>query len=479
MPSEIPASLRRSLLAPLAARGRAEEIERRLVEAIDLGELADGEQLPAESELAAQLGVAPMTLREALAGLRRIGLVETRRGRGGGTFVRVPSDPDRARRRLADSGIDQLRDLGTMREAVAVAAARLATSAASENDVSRLMGHVRALTGAADATHRRLADSRFHIEVALMSGSLRLAKAETELQTSVRPLTWLLLDNDGAGLAVAEHERIAQAIAARDAAGAETAMRDHLQRETATLIAARVDLDRPAAPTTAVWGPRIVLERVERALLPVFALLESTCVDRIEPWLGADGPATGPDLEDWEAHVGAALADPPAPLDGMGIAWRRAFTEAPWRWSWWRRSGDGLSFLPVELDPKHPDYYDYEAAEWFTDPLAAGAPTITGPFLDLGGADDHIFTLAVPVIGPGGKALGVVGADMRVQQLEAIASPLLAALDQPAALVNADDVVVAANSARWLPATRLTLAKGDTRERGGRLGWSVVVAETL
>jgi len=469
MPSEIPASLRRSLLAPLAARGRADEIERRLVEAIDLGEFADGEQLPAESELAAQLGVAPMTLREALAGLRRSGLVETRRGRGGGTFVRVPADPDRVLRRLAANSVDQLRDLGAMHAAVATAAVRLAATAASPADVGRLAGQVDALTAAAGTGQRRLADSRFHIEVALASGSLRLAKAETELQTAVRPLTWLLLDEDGGTVAAAEHRRITDAIAAGDVTGAETAMREHLERETAALIAARVALHRAAAPLAAA-DPQLVLERVDRAILPVFAMLEAARAAHVEPWL-AEAPAVAPDLDAWQAHVATVLADPPAPLDGMGFAWRRTVADAPWRWAWWRRSGDGLAFLPVELDPEHPDFYEYEQAEWFTRPLAAGAPTITGPFLDLGGADDHIFTLAVPI---GDR--GVVGADMRVQQLEAIAAPLLASLDQPAALVNADDVIVAANSARWLPATRLAAGGGEERITGGRLGWSVVVA---
>ncbi len=221
-------------------------------------------------------------------------------------------------------------------------------------------------------------------------------------------------------------------------------MREHLRRETAGLIAARVALHRAAAPLAAA-DPRLVLERVERALVPVFAMLETARAE-IAPWLQQRGPEHPPDLERWQAHVGAVLADPPAPLDGMGIAWRRTVTDAPWRWAWWRRDGGGLAFLPVELDPEHPDFYEYEQAAWFTGPLAAGAPTITGPFLDLGGADDHIFTLAVPI-----GDHGVVGADMRVQQLEAIAAPLLASLDRPAALLNGHDVVVAANSARWLP----------------------------
>ena len=65
----------------------------RITEAIHLGLLADGEQLPVEVELARQFGVAPMTVREALAELRDQGLVETRRGRTGGSFVRRPAGP--------------------------------------------------------------------------------------------------------------------------------------------------------------------------------------------------------------------------------------------------------------------------------------------------------------------------------------------------------------------------------------------------
>ena len=68
---------------------RSEAVVRRLAGAITLGLIGDGEQLPPETELATSLRVAVVTLREALADLRRRGLVETRRGRGGGGFVRV------------------------------------------------------------------------------------------------------------------------------------------------------------------------------------------------------------------------------------------------------------------------------------------------------------------------------------------------------------------------------------------------------
>src|SRR6202041_3862909 len=82
-----------SLISPLAAAGRADEVVQRVSQAIQLGLFVDGEQLPPETEFAAQLSVSAMTLREALATLRQQGLVETKRGRTGGTFVRRPPAP--------------------------------------------------------------------------------------------------------------------------------------------------------------------------------------------------------------------------------------------------------------------------------------------------------------------------------------------------------------------------------------------------
>lgn len=54
------------------------------------GELAAGDRLPPERQLAARLGVSRMTLRQALATLERRGLVTRSIGRGGGTFVASP-----------------------------------------------------------------------------------------------------------------------------------------------------------------------------------------------------------------------------------------------------------------------------------------------------------------------------------------------------------------------------------------------------
>jgi GntR family transcriptional regulator len=61
------------------------QIEEQLAERISSRELAAGERLPPERELARGLGVSRMTVRQALASLAARGLVE--RGVGRGTFV--------------------------------------------------------------------------------------------------------------------------------------------------------------------------------------------------------------------------------------------------------------------------------------------------------------------------------------------------------------------------------------------------------
>src|SRR5262245_23743957 len=63
------------------------QIEDRVSEAIAAGDLQPGDRLPPERELAGQLGVSRMTLRQALQTLERRGLVRRTVGRHGGTFV--------------------------------------------------------------------------------------------------------------------------------------------------------------------------------------------------------------------------------------------------------------------------------------------------------------------------------------------------------------------------------------------------------
>jgi GntR family transcriptional regulator len=66
------------------------QIERWLLESISSGELAPGDRLPGERELAGRLGVSRMTLRQALATLAADGVLIRVPGRSGGAFVAEP-----------------------------------------------------------------------------------------------------------------------------------------------------------------------------------------------------------------------------------------------------------------------------------------------------------------------------------------------------------------------------------------------------
>ncbi|HLU57876.1 MAG TPA: GntR family transcriptional regulator [Pseudonocardia sp.] len=66
------------------------QIERWLMEEITAGAISAGDRLPGERELAAALRVSRMTLRQALDGLARRGVLVRTPGRSGGAFVAEP-----------------------------------------------------------------------------------------------------------------------------------------------------------------------------------------------------------------------------------------------------------------------------------------------------------------------------------------------------------------------------------------------------
>jgi GntR family transcriptional repressor for pyruvate dehydrogenase complex len=73
--------------APILFSRVSEHIERKIAESILEGNLTTGDRLPIEREMAKQFGVSLVTLREALRALEIFGLIERRKGKGGGVFV--------------------------------------------------------------------------------------------------------------------------------------------------------------------------------------------------------------------------------------------------------------------------------------------------------------------------------------------------------------------------------------------------------
>ncbi|MEC3980642.1 FadR/GntR family transcriptional regulator [Amycolatopsis sp. H20-H5] len=221
---------RSAMFAPLDQTGRAEAVTTRLMDAITLGLLTDGEHLPSEAELAGQFGVSTVTVREALVALRQHGLVETRRGRGGGSFVKAPAEPSRAswQERLRLISLSDLRDVGDHYLAVAGAAAKLAAERSSPEDIERLVlatEDIRTATG----TEASRAERQFHLEVAAAAQSPRLTHQEVQLQSERGGLLWLPFGADESQQAAyAEHRAITGAIAQADGDLARKLTEEHI-----------------------------------------------------------------------------------------------------------------------------------------------------------------------------------------------------------------------------------------------------------
>lgn len=71
----------------LKIRRATDIIENRISNMIIKGTLVSGEKLPTEKELSDQFNVSIVTIREALRGLEVSGLIEKKRGKGGGIYV--------------------------------------------------------------------------------------------------------------------------------------------------------------------------------------------------------------------------------------------------------------------------------------------------------------------------------------------------------------------------------------------------------
>lgn len=71
----------------LKIRRATDIIENRISNMILRGTIKPGEKLPTEKELSEQFDVSVVTIREALRGLEVAGLIEKKRGKGGGIYI--------------------------------------------------------------------------------------------------------------------------------------------------------------------------------------------------------------------------------------------------------------------------------------------------------------------------------------------------------------------------------------------------------
>ena len=240
---------REAVFAQLADAGRAEQVAQRLTDGIVLGVLHPGERLPSEPELARRFGVALITVREGLGILREAGLVETRRGRDGGSFV---VEGDAEHRSLITARIRalaqvELSDMAVYFGAIFGAAAERAAERAAEGDGERLTAWLAAADFGAAAS-ARTNQGGFFLEVAVLSQSARLVREQIRLQAEFGPLLLLGLDDESVRTEATAHDRaIARAVTAHRPAKAREAAGTLVRVLSEHLLAAKARIERGGA----------------------------------------------------------------------------------------------------------------------------------------------------------------------------------------------------------------------------------------
>jgi len=217
-------------LTPVARRSIVSDAREQITRLIVSGALKPGEKLPAERQLIELLGVSRPTLREGIAALTAMGILEARQGAG--TFV---SDLDPARIveplvLIVNLNSEVLRELFDVRRILESGAIQLAAEHIGDDELAelhRLLSELRAARGSLkrfmklDIEFHRTIHRASHNEllIALLESVGHLA-SESRAVTSQRPAVRTQAHRD--------HVGIVKALESRDPLAAREAMLAHL-----------------------------------------------------------------------------------------------------------------------------------------------------------------------------------------------------------------------------------------------------------
>ena len=211
-----------------------QNIHQRVVEqviaAVQSGEMAPGQKLASEIQLAAQFQISRNILREALKSLEVLGIVES--GHGRGTFISPQAQQRVAnvefiRALASDQTVSQLLETRIILEP---GLAEFAAQRRTADDLERLWATVGNMVRSYEDESR--SNALFHLTIARSSGcevpAKYLESVLKQLQysdygTFVQSLTQKHLAQE-----VAEHQKILECIVERDGKGARTLMYEHL-----------------------------------------------------------------------------------------------------------------------------------------------------------------------------------------------------------------------------------------------------------
>lgn len=194
--------------------------------------IAPGESLPSERELAATFGVGRPTIQHALRVLEADHLVQTRRGRRGGTFVSAPTEDAGAMDELMARVLRQRRELEEVlvyRRLVEPRVAREAARSRRHEDLSAMSRALQAMAGAANESDYMRHDTAFHLAIARATRNRFLLTAIEDVRLALNDAMSLLPESDTWHRRLSgEHDAIAAAVHAHDTEAAERAMDLHV-----------------------------------------------------------------------------------------------------------------------------------------------------------------------------------------------------------------------------------------------------------
>jgi GntR family transcriptional repressor for pyruvate dehydrogenase complex len=200
-------------------------------EMIVRGELRAGQRLPAERDLAVQLGVSRPSLREAIRALIALNILESRHGEG--TFV-SSLDPELLSEPIdfvLQVNADALVSLFEARRVLEAGVAALAAERATDLELAELDDFVkdgRRKVRDADAFIDH--DVQFHQQLRILARSPVLASLLSSVSAlSIASRRRTAQDQATRSRALADHRAMVKALRARDSRGAERLMVEHLE----------------------------------------------------------------------------------------------------------------------------------------------------------------------------------------------------------------------------------------------------------
>ena len=238
----------------------ADQVVEKLLALVQASGVQPGQRLPAERQLAAELGVSRTSVREAIQKLTSQGVLAARRGDG--TYLQEPApaaepadwlkDAMRPLAGLMESDSHYRYDVLETRHALETSTAWLAAQRATERDKDHIQRCFEVMIQHQQSGHAELAaraDAQFHLAIAEASHNLVLVQVMHSLFTMVlstvernRHDMFRLSAPQTLQMLTEQHQGLMQAILDGDAQRARLCIGDHLEHVRTTIQ--RLDEDR-------------------------------------------------------------------------------------------------------------------------------------------------------------------------------------------------------------------------------------------